>query len=154
MSRRRIRSRSASTPAIGSSGPTISAVPCTPIHSQPARKTRAAVGFWRRLASFAVPPWDTSATVGSPETGCGTTPAFTTEVDGSPLGWMVTTTARKYSRAPSSLIRVRPCSADSMLQTLLVNFGMLALVSAVAVLGPLLAVPQRWHLPVVLGELL
>jgi Kef-type K+ transport system membrane component KefB len=41
-----------------------------------------------------------------------------------------------------------------MLQTLLVNFGMLALVSAVAVLGPLLAVPQRWHLPVVLGELL
>ena len=31
---------------------------------------------------------------------------------------------------------------------------MLALVSAVAVLGPLLAVPQRWHLPVVLGELL
>jgi Kef-type K+ transport system membrane component KefB len=31
---------------------------------------------------------------------------------------------------------------------------MLALISAVAVLGPLLAVPQRWHLPIVLGELL
>jgi Kef-type K+ transport system membrane component KefB len=41
-----------------------------------------------------------------------------------------------------------------MVQTLLVSFGMLALVSAVAVLGPLLAVPQRWHLPIVVGELL
>jgi len=41
-----------------------------------------------------------------------------------------------------------------MVQTLLVSFAMLALVSAVAVLGPLLAVPRRWHLPVVLGELL
>ncbi len=33
------------------------------------------------------------------------------------------------------------------------SFGSLALVSAVAVLGPLLALPRRWHLPVVLGEL-
>jgi Kef-type K+ transport system membrane component KefB len=41
-----------------------------------------------------------------------------------------------------------------MVQTLLVGFAMLALISAVAVLGPLLAVPRRWHLPVVLGELL
>jgi Kef-type K+ transport system membrane component KefB len=34
------------------------------------------------------------------------------------------------------------------------SFGTLALISAVAVLGPLLALPTRWHLPVVLGELL
>jgi Kef-type K+ transport system membrane component KefB len=33
------------------------------------------------------------------------------------------------------------------------SFGTLALVGAVAVLGPLLALPRRWHLPVVLGEL-
>lgn len=33
------------------------------------------------------------------------------------------------------------------------SFGSLALVSAVAVLGPLLALPRRWHLPVMLGEL-
>jgi Kef-type K+ transport system membrane component KefB len=35
-----------------------------------------------------------------------------------------------------------------------VSFGILALISAVAVLGPLLALPSRLHLPVVLGELL
>jgi Kef-type K+ transport system membrane component KefB len=35
-----------------------------------------------------------------------------------------------------------------------VSFWGLALISAVAVLGPLLAMPRRWHLPVVLGELL
>jgi Kef-type K+ transport system membrane component KefB len=34
------------------------------------------------------------------------------------------------------------------------SFGALALISAVAVLGPLLALPARWHLPVLLGELL
>ena len=34
------------------------------------------------------------------------------------------------------------------------SFGTLALISAVAVLGPLLALPNRWHLPVLLGELL
>jgi Kef-type K+ transport system membrane component KefB len=34
------------------------------------------------------------------------------------------------------------------------SFGTLALISAVAVLGPLLALPTRWHLPVLLGELL
>jgi Kef-type K+ transport system membrane component KefB len=34
-----------------------------------------------------------------------------------------------------------------------VSFGILALISAVAVLGPLLALPARWHLPLVLGEL-
>jgi Kef-type K+ transport system membrane component KefB len=33
------------------------------------------------------------------------------------------------------------------------SFATLALISAVAVLGPLLALPTRWHLPVVLGEL-
>ncbi|MEV6930256.1 cation:proton antiporter [Dactylosporangium sp. NPDC051485] len=33
------------------------------------------------------------------------------------------------------------------------SFGSLAVVSAVALLGPLLALPQRWHLPVVLGQL-
>src|SRR2546430_16243513 len=32
-------------------------------------------------------------------------------------------------------------------------FGTLAVVSVVAVLGPLLALPSRWRLPVVLGEL-
>src|SRR5690349_5881610 len=113
-----MRSRSASTPTIGSSGPTISAVPCTATHSQPDRNTSEIVGFWRRLASLAVPPWDTSATTGSPLIGCGSTPAFTTDVDGSPFGCTVTTTARKCSRAPSSLIRLRPCSAVSMTQTL------------------------------------
>jgi Kef-type K+ transport system membrane component KefB len=35
-----------------------------------------------------------------------------------------------------------------------VSFATLALVAAVAILGPLLALPRRWHLPVVLGELL
>ncbi len=34
------------------------------------------------------------------------------------------------------------------------SFGTLALISAIAVLGPLLALPDRWHLPVLLGELL
>jgi Kef-type K+ transport system membrane component KefB len=33
------------------------------------------------------------------------------------------------------------------------SFATLALISVVAVLGPLLALPRRWHLPVVLGEL-
>jgi len=34
-----------------------------------------------------------------------------------------------------------------------VSFASLALIAAIAVLGPLLALPRRWHLPVVLGEL-
>src|SRR5262245_25430093 len=33
------------------------------------------------------------------------------------------------------------------------SFTVLAVVGAVAVLGPLLALPPRWHLPVLLGEL-
>ena len=33
------------------------------------------------------------------------------------------------------------------------SFGILALIVAVGMLGPLLAVPRAWHLPVVLGEL-
>ena len=33
------------------------------------------------------------------------------------------------------------------------SFASLALISAVAVLGPLLALPARWHLPVLVGEL-
>ncbi len=33
------------------------------------------------------------------------------------------------------------------------SFATLALVGAIALLGPLLALPQRWHLPVLLGEL-
>jgi len=35
-----------------------------------------------------------------------------------------------------------------------VSFASLALVSAVALLGPLLALPRRWHLPVLFGELI
>ena len=34
-----------------------------------------------------------------------------------------------------------------------VDFGTLALICLIGVLGPLLATPQHWHLPVVLGEL-
>ena len=34
------------------------------------------------------------------------------------------------------------------------TFGTLAVISLIAVLGPLLALPRRWHQPVVLGELL
>jgi Kef-type K+ transport system membrane component KefB len=34
-----------------------------------------------------------------------------------------------------------------------VSFTVLAVVCLVALLGPLLALPQRWHLPIVLGEL-
>ena len=34
------------------------------------------------------------------------------------------------------------------------SFAVLAVISTVALLGPLLALPERWHLPVVLGELL
>jgi Kef-type K+ transport system membrane component KefB len=34
------------------------------------------------------------------------------------------------------------------------TFGTLAVISLVAVLGPLLALPKNWHLPVVLGELI
>jgi len=33
-------------------------------------------------------------------------------------------------------------------------FGTLALISLIAVLGPLLALPKRWHVPVVVGELI
>jgi Kef-type K+ transport system membrane component KefB len=35
-----------------------------------------------------------------------------------------------------------------------VSFFQLALIAAVALLGPLLALPRKWHLPVVLGQLL
>src|SRR4051794_25011587 len=35
-----------------------------------------------------------------------------------------------------------------------VDFGTLALIGLIGVLGPLLATPQRWRLPVVLGELI
>jgi len=35
-----------------------------------------------------------------------------------------------------------------------VSFATLAVIAAVALLGPILAVPARWHVPVVLGELL
>ena len=35
-----------------------------------------------------------------------------------------------------------------------VDFGTLATICLIGVLGPLLATPQRWHLPVVLGELI
>jgi Kef-type K+ transport system membrane component KefB len=35
-----------------------------------------------------------------------------------------------------------------------VSFAVLAVISTVALLGPALALPERWHLPVVLGELL
>src|SRR5437870_2307555 len=34
------------------------------------------------------------------------------------------------------------------------SFATLAVIAAVALLGPILAVPARWHVPVVLGELL
>jgi Kef-type K+ transport system membrane component KefB len=34
-----------------------------------------------------------------------------------------------------------------------VSFGTLALIGVAAILGPLLALPRRWHMPVVLGEL-
>ncbi len=34
------------------------------------------------------------------------------------------------------------------------SFAILAVISLVAILGPLLALPTRWHLPVLLGELL
>lgn len=34
------------------------------------------------------------------------------------------------------------------------SFGVLALIAAVGLLGPLLALPRRWHLPVLLGELI
>ena len=34
------------------------------------------------------------------------------------------------------------------------DFSTLALISLIGLLGPLLAVPRRWHLPVVLGELI
>src|SRR5712691_9314766 len=33
------------------------------------------------------------------------------------------------------------------------SFATLALISLVAIVGPLLALPRRWHLPVMLGEL-
>ena len=34
------------------------------------------------------------------------------------------------------------------------SFFQLSLIAAVALLGPLLALPRKWHLPVVLGQLL
>ena len=34
-----------------------------------------------------------------------------------------------------------------------VSFATLALIGSIALLGPLLALPQRWHLPVLIGEL-
>jgi hypothetical protein len=33
------------------------------------------------------------------------------------------------------------------------SFATLAVISLVAIVGPLLALPRRWHLPVILGEL-
>jgi Kef-type K+ transport system membrane component KefB len=35
-----------------------------------------------------------------------------------------------------------------------VSFGVLALISAAALLGPLLALPRRWHVPMLVGELI
>jgi hypothetical protein len=32
------------------------------------------------------------------------------------------------------------------------SFATLAVISLVSIIGPLLALPQRWHLPVTLGE--
>jgi Kef-type K+ transport system membrane component KefB len=54
------------------------------------------------------------------------------------------------SKAEDVLIRsVRPGR-----EAVSVSFAVLAVISVVALLGPLLALPERWHLPVVLGELL
>src|SRR5215475_8924515 len=33
------------------------------------------------------------------------------------------------------------------------SFSTLALIGVIALLGPLLALPQRWHVPVLIGEL-
>jgi Kef-type K+ transport system membrane component KefB len=33
------------------------------------------------------------------------------------------------------------------------SFATLAVISLVAIVGPLLALPRRWHLPIILGEL-
>jgi Kef-type K+ transport system membrane component KefB len=33
------------------------------------------------------------------------------------------------------------------------SFARLAVISLVAIIGPLLGLPRRWHLPVILGEL-
>jgi len=33
------------------------------------------------------------------------------------------------------------------------SFVTLAVISLVAIIGPLLALPRRWHLPIILGEL-
>src|SRR5215216_8136172 len=33
------------------------------------------------------------------------------------------------------------------------SFATLAVISLVAIIGPLLALPRRWHLPIILGEL-
>jgi hypothetical protein len=37
-------------------------------------------------------------------------------------------------------------------ETIRMSFATLAVIPLVAIVGPLLALPQRWHLPVTLGE--
>src|SRR6266540_2505119 len=62
---------------------------------QPARNTTVACGRRRRLRSLAVPPPATSPTHDVAVSGCGRTPALTSETCGAPAASMVTSTARK-----------------------------------------------------------
>src|SRR5215475_11211416 len=88
-------------PGRGSSGPTRSTGPSAAAHSQPARTTTVARGWARRCTSLRVPPLATNPTPRAPVTGCGSTPAFTTEEWIVASARRVETTHRPASRPTS-----------------------------------------------------
>jgi hypothetical protein len=79
---------------MGSSGPASSAGPSAEAHSQPARTTTVARGRARRYSSLRASPRLTRPTTWAPVTGCGSTPALTTDDWMVPSGRNVDTTTR------------------------------------------------------------
>jgi hypothetical protein len=71
-------------------------------------------GTGAQVDELAVAPRATNATTGLPVSGCGSTPAWTTDTDGSASAWAdsdgrrVTSTASQLSAAPTSWTRASP----------------------------------------------
>ena len=88
--------------------------PSAAAHCHPDLMTTFAYGRSRQLASFLVPPRATMPTTVSPVTGCGSTPAFTTDDEIVPLSRSADTVTSPWSPATSFL-------KSSMLATGLFN---------------------------------
>src|SRR5215469_1941320 len=88
-------------PSMGSSGPAISVRPSAAAHCHPARTTTLAYGRLRTWPSLRMPPLNTIPTTVSPVSGCGSTPAFTTDEAIVPSSRSVDTTTSPWSPAIS-----------------------------------------------------